>query len=201
MGRLNYDQSPAQYVPTAAAGDSSSAVASTAFVQNAVPAGVVLPYAGPLPPEGWMLCDGSAVSRTTYAKLFAAIGTTYGAGNGTTTFNLPEARGEFIRGLDQGRGVDSGRALGTAQQDALQNITGTIQPRPLAGAGGGAIGGATGAGAFDLSIKGGAPGASSITTGTAANTDVLTFDASRVARTAAETRPRNVAMNYIIKFA
>ncbi len=57
-----------------------------------VPAGCTLPYAGSTIPEGWLLCDGSAVSRTTYATLFAAIGTTWGAGDTTTTFNLPDMR-------------------------------------------------------------------------------------------------------------
>lgn len=65
--------------------------------------------------NGYLKCNGGAVSRTTYANLFAAIGTTYGVGDGSTTFNLPELRGEFIRGLDDSRGVDSGRSLGSAQ--------------------------------------------------------------------------------------
>ena len=64
---------------------------------------------------GWLLCNGQVVSRTTYAALFAVIGTTYGAGDGSTTFGVPDLRGEFLRGLDLGRGVDSGRVLGTAQ--------------------------------------------------------------------------------------
>jgi microcystin-dependent protein len=51
---------------------------------------------------GWLKCNGAAVSRSTYAVLFAAIGTLYGAGDGTTTFNLPDYRGEFLRGLDDG---------------------------------------------------------------------------------------------------
>jgi microcystin-dependent protein len=72
-------------------------------------------------PTGFLACDGSAVSRTTYANLFAAIGTLYGAGDGSTTFNLPDLRGEFIRGWDNGRGVDSGRSFGTAQADELKS--------------------------------------------------------------------------------
>lgn len=66
-------------------------------------------------PTGYLECNGAAVSRTTYATLFSKIGTTFGAGNGTTTFNLPDIRGEFIRGWDNSRGVDSGRAFGSAQ--------------------------------------------------------------------------------------
>ena len=80
-----------------------------------IPPGVVESYAGATAPEGWLICDGSAVSRTTYKELFDVLGTTYGAGDGSTTFELPDCRGEFVRGLDGGRGVDSGRTLGSAQ--------------------------------------------------------------------------------------
>lgn len=73
------------------------------------------------PGDGWLVCNGSAVSRTEYALLFDAIGTTYGAGNGTTTFNLPDMRGEFARGLDLGRGIDAGRVLGSAQADSFRS--------------------------------------------------------------------------------
>lgn len=83
-------------------------------------AGEVAFFARAAAPAGWLKCDGSAVSRTTYADLFAVIGTNYGAGNGVTTFNLPDARGEFIRGLDDGRGVDVGRTLGSAQADSIE---------------------------------------------------------------------------------
>lgn len=81
--------------------------------------GMLLHTAGAVP-AGWLLCDGSIVSRDTYAALFTAIGTTYGAGNGSTTFQLPDLRGEFLRGLDAGRGVDAGRVLGSAQGDMLK---------------------------------------------------------------------------------
>jgi len=82
--------------------------------------GTIAYFARSSPPEGWLKCDGSAVSRVTYANLFTAIGETYGAGDGSTTFNLPDLRGEFVRGWDDGRGVDSGRVFGSAQMDALQ---------------------------------------------------------------------------------
>lgn len=74
-------------------------------------------------PNGWLWCDGSAVSRATYAALFAAIGTTFGAGDGSTTFNLPDLRGEFVRGWDGTRGIDSGRVFGSAQSS--QNLSHT----------------------------------------------------------------------------
>lgn len=72
-------------------------------------------------PSRSLKANGAAVSRTAYAALFAAIGTTYGAGDGFTTFNLPDMRGEFVRGLDDGRGVDAGRVLGSAQTDAFRS--------------------------------------------------------------------------------
>ena len=70
--------------------------------QNLVPTGTVLDFASAAPPAGFLLCDGSAVSRTTYAALFAVIATTFGAGDGSTTFNLPDARGRVTAGYDAG---------------------------------------------------------------------------------------------------
>jgi microcystin-dependent protein len=70
--------------------------------------GAVVPFAfASVPPFGYLLCNGAAVSRNIYARLFNAIGTTYGVGDGFFTFNLPDLRGEFIRGWDNGRGVDT----------------------------------------------------------------------------------------------
>ena len=72
-------------------------------------------------PSGWLKCDGAAVSRTTYSVLFTKIGTAFGAGDGSTTFNLPDLRGEFIRGYDDGRGIDSGRTFGSSQSDVIKD--------------------------------------------------------------------------------
>ena len=66
-------------------------------------------------PTGWLKANGAAISRTAYAGLFAAIGTIAGEGDGSTTFNVPDVRGEFFRGWDDSRGVDMGRVLGSAQ--------------------------------------------------------------------------------------
>ena len=77
-----------------------------------VPAGCVLPYAGATAPDGWLFCHGQAVSRTTYADLFAAIGTAYGPGDGSTTFNLPDLRGRVAAGRDDMGGTDAGRLAG-----------------------------------------------------------------------------------------
>jgi len=67
-------------------------------ISEIIPPAAVLPYAGASAPEGWLICDGSAVNRTTYAALFAAIGTSHGSGDGSTTFNLPDYRWTFLRG-------------------------------------------------------------------------------------------------------
>jgi len=82
---------------------------------NLIPSGAVRYFARNAAPDGWLKANGAAVSRTTYSTLFAAIGTTWGAGNGSTTFNLPDLRGEFVRGWDNNRGVDTNRNLATYQ--------------------------------------------------------------------------------------
>lgn len=135
------------------------------------PQGMITAWAVASQPIGWLECNGAAVSRTTYARLFANIGTSFGVGNGTTTFNLPDLRGEFIRGWDNGRGIDSGRTFGSAQADELRAHTHTYR-------------GAT------ISPTGSDP------TGTGA-----TFNTGNTGSTGgAETRPRNIALMYCIKF-
>lgn len=88
-----------------------------------VPAGKVDYFAMAAAPTGYLKANGANVSRTTYARLFTAIGTNFGVGDGSTTFTLPDLRGEFIRGWDDARGVDSGRVFGSAQGD--QNLAHT----------------------------------------------------------------------------
>ena len=97
-----------------------------------VPTGAVLTIAGDKVPEGFLLCNGAAISRTTYAKLFDAIGTLYGDGDGATTFNLPDMRNRFA----EGAGTYS---VGTAVEAGLPNITGTFGLNGADIAGGGAI--------------------------------------------------------------
>lgn len=69
-------------------------------IESIIPKGMIAPYAGNSSPEGWLICDGSAVSRITYSALFTAIGTAYGAGDGSTTFNLPDLQGKVVVGVD-----------------------------------------------------------------------------------------------------
>jgi microcystin-dependent protein len=101
-----------------------------------VPVGAVMPFAGSSAPAGWLLADGAAVSRTTYAALFAAIGATYGAGDGSTTFNLPDLRGRVVAGKEapasrltsSGGGVDGGTLGATG---GTQTHTLTLGQMPL----------------------------------------------------------------------
>lgn len=80
-----------------------------AYVDAAMPPGAVIDYAGSTAPSGWLFCAGQAVSRTTYAALFTAIGTTYGVGDGSTTFNLPDLRGRVTVGKDDMTGSAASR--------------------------------------------------------------------------------------------
>lgn len=143
--------------------------------------GQVATFAMNTAPSGWLKANGAAVSRTTYAALFAAIGTTFGAGNGSTTFLLPDMRGEFARGWDDGRGVDSGRAFGSAQLDAFQGHRHGVNAIAIV------VGNV-----YNNSPR--AEGGSSVIG------DPTTDTVNGTPRTASETRPRNVALLACIKF-
>ena len=138
---------------------------------TSTPTGSVSAFAGSVAPAGWLFCRGQAISRTTYAALFAAIGTDYGVGDGSTTFNIPDLRGEFVRGFDAGRGVDSGRVLGSSQADELKAHTHSYTETTQA----------------TDTQSGGDTYYINATSGTTGSTG------------GAETRPRNIAMNYMIK--
>ena len=86
--------------------------------------GAVMAFASENVPPGWLVCDGSTVSRVVYQQLYAEIGLTYGDGDGINTFNIPDLRGQFIRGFDSEGTVDHGRAFGSIQEDASQKIEG-----------------------------------------------------------------------------
>ncbi|AXE29774.1 hypothetical protein DK842_07665 [Chromobacterium phragmitis] len=95
--------------------------ATSTQVNAAAPAGMVAYFAMKDAPAGWLIADGRPVARKDYPALFAAIGGLYGNGDGSTTFGLPNLCGEFIRGWDIGRGVDAGRAIGSAQTSSFQS--------------------------------------------------------------------------------
>ena len=145
------------------------------------PAGAVCFVAQSTAPTGWLKANGAAVSRTTYAALFGALGTTFGAGDGSTTFNLPDLRGEFVRGWADGRAVDTGRTLGTAQAGMSQ-----INPGVMLRVG--SFGGNDGS--WD----------NSAVSTTANVNDLITAPNGTSDATYPETRPRNIALLAIIKF-
>lgn len=109
------------------------------LVDNLQPVGTIAYFGANTPPGTWLECDGSAVSRTTYADLFAEIGTTFGTGDGSTTFNLPDLRGEFIRGWDNSRGVDAIRTFGSAQSDEFKAHTHDVDEGRFQGGGSGTL--------------------------------------------------------------
>ena len=90
-------------------------------------AGIIHAYAGSTAPDGYLMCDGQAVSRTTYAALFAAIGTTYGAGDGSTTFNLPDLQGRFPLGAGAGNGLTA-RTVGQKDGEEVHALTADEMP-------------------------------------------------------------------------
>lgn len=96
-----------------------------AQIANATKVGTIITFPANITPTGFLECNGALISRTIYADLFAVIGTTYGAGDGSTTFKIPDLRGEFIRGWDNSRGVDSGRSFGSFQANAYESHTHT----------------------------------------------------------------------------
>lgn len=157
--------------------------------QNTTPSGVIIQFAGTSAPTGYLTCDGSAVNRTTYPNLFAAIGTTWGSGNGTTTFNVPDLRGYFLRGSGtSARDPDSPRAVGSAQAEAFASHTHTDSGH---------------AHSYDKpntsSQATGGSGSNYFNGGFASTTSGPGY-ASIQATGGAETRPDNVAVLYCIKF-
>lgn len=181
-------------------------------VQTIFP-GMVSYTAAGAAPVGWLKANGAAINRTTYADLFAAIGTTYGAGNGSTTFNLPDLRGEFIRGWDEGRGADPGRTFASFQgQSFLSHGHGVNDPTHAHGVfdpGHAHVYNRTDAttnapanlGLQYFALTGlGQPGVGTSASGTGIGIFGAGTGISIQANGGSETRPRNVALLPIIKF-
>lgn len=163
---------------------------------SAVPAGTIKAYGGTTPPDGYIVCDGSAIDRTTYADLFDAIGTAWGNGDGSVTFNLPDLRGRFLRGKDNSAGNDpdaasrfalnagnAGDNVGSYQDDAFQ---GHFHEEGSIGYGTSTSGsGTTFIGSANKQNIIGAP---------------KTDGTNGTPRTTSETRPKNASVIYIIKY-
>ncbi|UVM37697.1 phage tail protein [Pseudomonas sp. B21-017] len=152
-----------------------------------LPVGAIVAFPGDTPPMGFLELDNSVKSAALYPDLSAYLAGKYNKGDeGAGNFRLPDGRGEFLRGWDHGRGVDGGRTIGSYQVDTLQNITGTFD------------------GYLDITTAGGAFTLSNMSTSSTPLNQKgayhgVYFDASKVARTSAETRPRNLAVMWCIK--
>jgi microcystin-dependent protein len=140
-------------------------------------------------PFGYLKANGALVSRTVYARLFTSIGTTFGVGDGSTTFALPDMRGEFPRGWDDGRGIDSGRAIGTSQLDAMQGHFHNVR-----------AGNSTGNGIVAGTASEGTVLVNDIVPAGGRVTSPASDGVNGTPRTAAETRARNIALLACIKF-
>jgi microcystin-dependent protein len=155
-------------------GTTAATLDATGITTGGVPAGAVMAFAMNSAPTGWLAADGTAVSRSTYARLFAAVGTTHGVGNGSTTFNLPDLRGYFVRGSGTNSDGTAAGTFGVKQADDLKSHTHTYSD----------------AGVSQTGLAGGpTPFAN---TGTTSRTTDATGGT--------ETRPANIAMLYCIKF-
>jgi microcystin-dependent protein len=160
----------------------------TAVQQALLPAGAVQAFAMNSAPSGWLAADGTAVSRSTYAALFAAISTTYGAGDGSTTFALPDLRGIFVRGSGSQAisGITYNKTFAAKEGDAFQGHQHAVTHDAIRLSGPAhTLAGGFGAEILSASIQIGNP---------------TTDGSNGTPRTASETRPANIALLYCIKF-
>lgn len=161
---------------------------------NAAPVGGIQMFAGSAAPSGWLFCDGTAISRTTYAALFAIISTTYGVGDGSTTFNLPNTSGIFPRGVgtQSVSGISYTAALGTKTADKMQGHYHTAVWKSFnVAAASAAIGSVVTGDAAPITLT----SAAAITV-----TAPITDGTNGTPRTGTETAPANIGFNFMIKY-
>ena len=175
----------------------------SASSSGGTPAGTIITVAKNTAPTEYLKANGALVSRTTYSALFAAIGTTFGAGDGSTTFALPDLRGYFPRGWDDGRGIDTGRVFGSLQADAYLNHSHTAS-ETSAGAHTHNIAASINAGANDFGVNISAnsvtPGVGGLANTSSAGEHTHTITVAASTTGATETRPKNIALLYCIKY-
>lgn len=187
-GNLTLVGAPSTTNMAATKGYVDTQIAAIPAASDMTPAGTVIWTARTTAPTGYIKANGAAISRSTYATLFSAIGTTYGAGDGSTTFNLPDLRGEFIRGWDDGRGIDSSRAMGSSQAAAFASHThGVSDPGHSH-----SWGGIGGSGGNNAAFGSGYAVTSNQTGGAATGISIGSTGGT-------ETRPRNIALLGCIK--
>ncbi|EFM6033261.1 tail fiber protein [Escherichia coli] len=155
---------------------------------SALPVGVPVPWPSATPPTGWLKCNGAVFSAEEYPELAKAY----------PTNKLPDLRGEFIRGWDDGRGIDAGREILSAQGDAIRNITGTFGDGETEVNASISFYRADGVFVTQKKLRN-TIGNTTIIADTPNNPYLINFDASRVVPTASENRPRNIAFNYIVR--
>lgn len=171
---------------------------------SGIPSGIVSPYAGASAPDGWLICDGSNVSRSIYPDLYSAIGTSFGNGDGLTTFTLPDMRGKFARGVDGSAGNDPDASTRIAQSlgGNAGNLVGSIQTDAYGSHTHSDAGHShqeqvvlSGAGGPGFHVQRTSPNSGS----TPAEDFTLTDYANIQASGGSETRPKNLYLNFIIK--
>ncbi len=172
-----------------------------AYLENELkfPAGTVIYSASSSAPIGFLKANGAAISRAVYSTLFSVIGTKYGSGDGSTTFNLPDFRGEFIRSWDDGRGVDSGRSLGS-WQDYSTAAPKTTTPQKMLGDGTNtSLDGATNPSRVGF-VRPSKSGESVTNSGSDSINSGNEMDIINSITGDAETRPRNISQLVCIKY-
>ena len=171
-----------------------------------VPVGTILTFGASTPPSGFLECNGSAISRSTYASLFSILSTTHGAGDGSSTFNLPDLRGQFVRGWDNSAGVDASRVFGSTQTDQNKNHTHTTDSVTLTGGirkiSEGFLSGGSATGVFTKTSDGNNSITGSSSTSPVGGVDFDGTHSHTISSSGGgtEARPKNVALMYIIKF-
>ena len=203
--------------PTAATGQIRFNSTTTSFegyngsawggLASGIPTGTILTFGASNPPSGFLECNGSAISRSTYSSLFSILSTTHGAGDGSSTFNIPDLRGQFVRGWDNSAGVDASRAFGSSQTDQNKNHTHTTDSQSLTGSVShlsGSLANNPGSASGIITKLSPASAIGARSSGSA-NASGISIDATHSHTISSsgggtEARPKNIALMYIIKF-
>ena len=151
------------------------------MIYSGLPAGITIEWRSPDVPEWAIENDGSTLNRQNYRRVFDALGETYGVGDGTTTFLIPDDRGEFKRGWDNGRGVDAGRTFGSSQSDDFSSHNhGSVDSSKN-----------------DVAVRNYADGGDYGSTRSSSLDYTYAYDAVTTLSGGSETRPRNLATIFI----
>jgi len=200
VGEIIYDSSDGAFYGR----NQSSGWVAFSGTTSGMPIGAILTFAGPNCPNGFLSADGAAISRTTYANLFDVLGTSHGSGDGSTTFNIPDYRGRFLRGVDDDAnrdpddstrtamnpGGNAGDNIGSVQDDAFQGHRHPQTPNAVNQS----LGYSQGNDGFSQANANGSIN-NALNSG-----DPITDGANGTPKTSSETRPTNAYVNYCIKY-